>query len=89
MNNRIAVFTNGFSNEFIEYVVSGLHKKAKIDGIDIFVFASYIVYFRYIPSMKAASPTILGLSFFLAYLALCLFPVVVEISEAVRWKHIS
>ena len=38
MNNRIAVFTNGFSSEFIEYIVTGLQKKAKIDGIDIFVF---------------------------------------------------
>ena len=41
MNNRIAVFTNGFSSEFIEYIVTGLQKKAKIDGIDIFVFTSY------------------------------------------------
>ena len=41
MNNRIAVFANGFSNEFIEYVVSGMHKKAKEDGVDLFVFVSY------------------------------------------------
>ena len=41
MNNRIAVFANGFSNEFIEYVVTGMQKKAKKDGIDIFVFTSY------------------------------------------------
>ena len=61
-------------------------------ALGLYVFLGQILgqmYFRYIPSMKAASPTILGLSFFLAYLALCLFPVVVEISEAVRWKHIS
>ena len=41
MNKRIAVFTNGFSNEFIEYVVTGLQKKAKEDGVDIFVFVTY------------------------------------------------
>ncbi len=41
MNKRIAVFTNGFSVEFIEYIVSGLQKKAKIDGFDIFVFVTY------------------------------------------------
>ena len=41
MNKRIAVFTNGFSNEFIEYIVTGLHKKAKEDGVDIFVFVTY------------------------------------------------
>ena len=41
MNNRIAVFTNGFSNEFIELVITGLQKKAKEDGVDIFVFVTY------------------------------------------------
>ena len=41
MNNRIAVFTNGFSNEFIEKVVTGLHKKAAEDGKDVFVFVTY------------------------------------------------
>ena len=41
MNKRIAVFTNGFSNEFIEYVVTGLRKKAEADGVDIFVFAIF------------------------------------------------
>ena len=34
MNNRIAVFTNGFSNEFIELVITGLQKKAKEDDPD-------------------------------------------------------
>lgn len=41
MNKKIAVFANGFSNEFIEYVVSGMYEKAKKDGVDIFVFVSY------------------------------------------------
>ena len=41
MNNRIAVFTNGFSNEFIEHVVSGIQKKAAEDGVDVFVFVTY------------------------------------------------
>lgn len=41
MNKRIAVFTNGFSNEFIEDIVTGLQKKAKADGVDIFVFVTY------------------------------------------------
>ncbi len=40
-NNRIAVFTNGFSNEFIEHIVTGLQKKAKEDCTDIFVFVTY------------------------------------------------
>ena len=41
MNKRIAIFTNGFSNEFIEHIVSGLQKKAKEDSVDIFVFVTY------------------------------------------------
>ena len=36
MNKRIAIFTNGFSNEFIEHIVTGLQKKAKEDCVDIF-----------------------------------------------------
>ena len=41
MNNRIAVFTNGFSNEFIEHVITGLQRKAAEDGVDVFVFVTY------------------------------------------------
>ena len=41
MKNKIAVFANGFSNEFIEYIVTGMQKKAAVDGMDIFVFATY------------------------------------------------
>ena len=41
MNRRIAVFTNGYSNEFIEHVITGLQKKAREDGVDIFVFVTY------------------------------------------------
>ena len=41
MNKRIAVFTNGYSNEFIEHVVTGLQKKAQEDSVDIFVFVTY------------------------------------------------
>ena len=41
MKNKIAVFANGFSNEFIEYIVTGMQKKAAVDGMDIFVFTTY------------------------------------------------
>ena len=41
MNNRIAVFANGFSNEFIEKVVTGIQKKAAEDSVDVFVFVTY------------------------------------------------
>lgn len=41
MNKRLAVFTNGFSNEYVEHIVTGLKKKAEADGVDIFVFVTY------------------------------------------------
>ncbi len=41
MNKKIAVFTNGFSNEFIEHVVTGLQRKAAEDSVDVFVFVTY------------------------------------------------
>ena len=41
MKHKIAVFTNGFSNEFIELVLTGLQKKAAVDGTDIFVFLTF------------------------------------------------
>ena len=41
MKKRIAVFTNGFSNEFLESVLTGLHQRAKADGVDIYVFITF------------------------------------------------
>lgn len=41
MNHKIAVFTNGFSNEFLELIITGLRNKAKADCMDVFVFVTY------------------------------------------------
>ena len=41
MKGRIAIFTNGFSNEFVEYIVTGVHDRAKEDGADVFVFVTF------------------------------------------------
>lgn len=41
-NKRIAVFGNGWSNEFIEMVLEGIRKGASKDNVDIFVFLTYI-----------------------------------------------
>lgn len=41
MNNRIAIFTSGFSNEFIQHVIGGIREKAKEDSMDIFTFVTY------------------------------------------------
>lgn len=41
---KIAVFANGWSNEFIAHIVEGLKKEAAADGVDIFVFLTYIFF---------------------------------------------
>ena len=41
MKKRIAIFTNGFSNEFVEHIVSGIRRKAQEDCTDLFVFVTY------------------------------------------------
>lgn len=40
-NKKIAVFANGWSNEFIEQILEGLRSEAKKDNVDIFVFLTY------------------------------------------------
>ena len=44
MKKRIAIFTNGFSNEYLEQIISGFQRKAKADCIDLFVFVTYCSY---------------------------------------------
>ncbi|MBO4591944.1 MAG: GGDEF domain-containing protein [Eubacterium sp.] len=41
MKGKIAVFSNGYSNEFLEHVLEGMRRKAKADDMDIFVFVTY------------------------------------------------
>ena len=43
-NNRIAVITNGWSGEFLGFVLESIRKEAAKDGIDLFVFTSYILW---------------------------------------------
>lgn len=38
---KIAVFANGWSNEYLEAVLEGIRAEAKKDGVDIFVFFTY------------------------------------------------
>ena len=47
------------------------------------------MYFRYFPSMKANEFSVFGLSVFVAYFALCICPIVIEIWEARKWKAIK
>lgn len=41
MKKRVAVFANGWSNEFLELVLEGIRKRAGENNIDIFAFVNY------------------------------------------------
>jgi len=41
---RIAVFANGWSNEFVSYMLEGIRKEAAKEGVDIFFYTEYIFY---------------------------------------------
>ena len=41
--NKIAVFTNGWSCEFISEVFEGIRKEAEADSVDIFTFVTYLL----------------------------------------------
>ncbi len=42
--------------------------------------------FRYFPSVKAAEISLFGISVFLSYLLLCIYPVMMELWEVRKWK---
>ena len=39
---KIAVFGNGWSSEYLELVIEGIRRAASKDGVDVFVFLSYL-----------------------------------------------
>ncbi len=47
------------------------------------------MYFRYFPSIKANDFSAFSLSVFIAYSALCVCPIIIEVREAARWKAIK
>ncbi len=44
------------------------------------------MYFCYFPSLKSVAPSLFSVSVFVAYLLLCISPIVIEIWEVRRWK---
>lgn len=44
------------------------------------------VYFRYFPTMRGDGPSVYKISVFASYLALCIYPVIIEIREERKWK---
>ena len=47
------------------------------------------MYFRYFPSIRANDVSVFGLSVFVAYGALCMCPILIEIWEVRKWKTIK
>ena len=47
------------------------------------------MYFRYFPSIRANDVSVFGLSVFVAYGALCMCPILIEIWEVSKWKAIE
>lgn len=47
------------------------------------------LYFRYFPSVKSNPFSLFGFSVFTAYLLLCMFPIIIEWRESVKWKAIK
>ncbi|MCR5432665.1 MAG: diguanylate cyclase [Lachnospiraceae bacterium] len=43
-NKRIAVFGNGWSNEFYKYTLNGIKAEAEKDNVDVFAFVSYVLW---------------------------------------------
>lgn len=45
--------------------------------------------FTYFPSIRAAEPSLAGLMCLLAYTALCAYPIVIELKEAIKWRALK
>ena len=57
--------------------------------LGIYTFAGILMggmYFGFFPSMKAAEVSLFGVSVFLAYLLLCICPIIIEFREVKKWK---
>ena len=47
------------------------------------------MYFRYFPQVKTTDFSVFGLSVFIAYLLLCMCPIIIEVKEERKWKAIK
>lgn len=47
------------------------------------------MYFRYFPGLKGAGLSAYGISVFASYLLLCIYPVIIELWEARKWKALE
>lgn len=63
-----------------------------IMGLGIYTIIGRLLggmYFQYFPSIKVNDFSVFGLSVFVAYTALCIYPILIEIWEVMKWKAIE
>jgi energy-coupling factor transport system permease protein len=60
--------------------------------LGIYIFSGSLmgkISFRFFPSMKMAEVSLFGISVFVAYLILCIYPIIIELREARKWKALK
>ncbi|ATW27563.1 energy-coupling factor transporter transmembrane component T [Candidatus Formimonas warabiya] len=63
-----------------------------IGGLGAFIFAGACaggISFRYFPNMKGAGGSPLSVALYAAYMAFCLTPVIINVWEDRKWKHLQ
>ena len=41
MKKKIAVFTNGWNDDYLDFALEGIRRRAAEDNIDVFIFLDY------------------------------------------------
>lgn len=62
--------------------------------ICILILGTYVIfgnlmgemYFRFFPTMKSAEISLFGVSVYLSYFILCMYPIIIEVWEVMKWK---
>ena len=44
MKKKVAVFTNGWNDDYLDFALEGIRKRASEDNIDVFIFLDYTSY---------------------------------------------
>ena len=44
MKKKIAVFTNGWNDDYLDFALEGIRRRAAEDNIDVFIFLNYTSY---------------------------------------------
>ena len=60
--------------------------------LGIYIFSGSlmgVLRFSFFPSMKMAEASVFGISVFVAYLLLCIYPIIIELWEVRKWKALK